>query len=78
LLDLRLMRRPICYRTVLSALGPDPTPTMATLLPIDPDTITVMLATSGVAPSDLAVALTTVQATAAASYERDVVIESAS
>jgi hypothetical protein len=37
-------------------------PTMATPLPIDPDTITITSAASGVAPSDMAAALTTIQA----------------
>jgi hypothetical protein len=42
---------------------------MATPLPTDPDTIVVASTTSNVAPYDLAAAIATVQAMAAASHE---------
>jgi hypothetical protein len=50
-------------------------PTMATPLHIDPDTIVVASAASGVALFDLAAALATIQAAAAASYEHAAAIE---
>jgi hypothetical protein len=53
-------------------------PAMASPLPIDPDTIAIASATSDVASSDLVVALTTVQAAAAASSERVATVEAAS
>jgi hypothetical protein len=48
---------------------------MATPLHIDPDTIAVASAASGVALFDLAAALATIQAAAAASYEHAAAIE---
>jgi hypothetical protein len=51
---------------------------MATLLPTNPDTITVASAASDVAPSDLAVAIATIQAATVASHERAAVVEAAS
>jgi hypothetical protein len=51
---------------------------MATPLPTNPDTIAVTSAASGVAPSDLAIALATVQAMAAASCENAAAVEAKS
>jgi hypothetical protein len=51
---------------------------MVTPLPIDPDNIAVASAASRVAPSDLATALTTVQAAATASYEHVAAVEAVS
>jgi hypothetical protein len=51
---------------------------MVSPLPIDPDTIAIALAAYGVALSDLAVALTTVQAVPTASCERDAAVDATS
>jgi hypothetical protein len=51
---------------------------MATPLPTGPDTLTVASATSGIAPFDLAAAIATVQAVAAASREHVAAVEATS
>jgi hypothetical protein len=58
--------------------GLDLTSATATPLPTDPDTIAVSSTASGVVPSDLAVAIATIQAEAVAFCERAAGIEAAS
>jgi hypothetical protein len=48
---------------------------MVTTLPLDPDTIVVAAAASGIAPSDLAASLATVQVATAAFCVRVAVVE---
>jgi hypothetical protein len=51
---------------------------MASPLPTDPDTIAITSTASGIAPSDLVVAIATVQAAVAASRECVVAVEAVS